>query len=170
MVVALLVLLFIVGPIVELYVIIQVADVIGGWQTVALLLVESILGAWLMKREGRGAIRKIQARLEAHQLPSKEVVDGALIVFAGALMLTPGFLTDILGFLLLIPPTRAVVRAALLRRLRGRLGTGYRWISAAGGRGPRSGSTTTTADVFDTTGRDADDRPPHELPRAERRP
>jgi UPF0716 protein FxsA len=163
MVVALLVLLFIVGPIAELYVIIQVADVIGGWQTVALLLVESILGAWLMKRGGRGAIRKIQARLEARQLPSKEVVDGALIVFAGALMLTPGFLTDILGFLLLIPPTRAVVRAALLRRLRGRLGTGFRWVGA----GPRTTSGG-AADVFDTTGRDIDEGPA--LPRPERRP
>lgn len=162
MVVALLVLLFIVGPIAELYVIIQVADVIGGWQTVALLLVESILGAWLMKREGRGAIRKIQARLEARQLPSKEVVDGALIVFAGALMITPGFLTDILGVLLLIPPTRAVVRAALLRRLRGRLGTGLRWVSA----GPRTAGGV--ADVFDTTGRAADEGPA--LPRPERRP
>ncbi len=159
MVVALLVLLFVVGPIVELYVIIQVADVIGGWQTIALLLVESILGAWLMKREGRGALRKVQARLQAHQLPSKEVVDGALILFAGALMLTPGFLTDILGFLLLIPPTRAVVRVALTKRFRGRLGTGFRWVS------PRPGG----GEVFDTTGRDADGRP-QSLPGPERRP
>jgi len=170
MVVALLVLVFIVGPIAELYVIIQVADVIGGWQTVALLLFESILGAWLMKREGRGAIRKIQARLQAHQLPSKEVVDGALILFAGALMLTPGFLTDVLGFLLLIPPTRAVVRVALMKRLRGRLGTGFRWVGAGTGGGTSAGEAAGTSDVFDTTGRDADDRSPQGLPGPERRP
>ena len=101
-------LVFIVGPIVELYVIIQVAQVIGGWETVALLIVESILGAWLMKRQGRGVLARIQSSLDAGRMPTKELVDGGLILFAGALMLTPGFVTDILGFVLLVPPTRAL--------------------------------------------------------------
>lgn len=141
-----LVLLFVVGPIVELYVIIQVAHVIGGWETIALLLIESALGAWLMKRQGRGAWRRIQSQLQNHQLPTKELVDGALIIFAGALMLTPGFLTDVLGFVLLIPPTRAVVRALLMRRFARRLGTGFSLIGGLPGRRRPGGSG-----IYDTS-------------------
>lgn len=138
-------LLFVVGPIVELYLIIQVSHVIGGWQTVALLLVESVIGAWLMKRQGRGVWRSIQAQLRDHRLPQAELVDGGLIIFAGALMLTPGFLTDVLGFALLIPPTRALVRRALLARFRHRLGTGITLLGAVGGRARRGGVYDTTA-------------------------
>src|SRR4051812_35628671 len=104
-----LVLVFIVGPIAELYVIIQVAQVIGGWETLALLLLESFFGAWLMKRQGVGAIRRIQDDLAAYRMPTKALADGILILFAGALLLTPGFITDILGFALLIPITRAPI-------------------------------------------------------------
>jgi len=143
-------LLFVVGPIVELYVIIQVSHVIGGWETIALLLIESAIGAWLMKRQGRGTWRRIQTQLQQHQLPTKELVDGGLIIFAGALMLTPGFLTDLLGFLLLIPPTRAIVRAALMRRFSHRLGSGYRLIGGVPGRG--FGPRGRAGDVYDTTG------------------
>ncbi len=139
-------LLFVVGPIVELYLIIQVSHVIGGWQTVALLLVESAIGAWLMKRQGRGIWRRIQAQLRDHRLPQADLVDGGLIIFAGALMLTPGFLTDLLGFGLLIPPTRAVVRRALLARFRHRLGSGFTFLGA--GRGRRGSAT------YDTTARE----------------
>jgi len=146
-------LILIVGPIVELYVIIQVSHVIGGWETVALLLVESILGAWLMKAQGRGVWRRIQAQLQSHQLPAKELVDGGLIIFAGALMLTPGFLTDILGFLLLIPPTRAVVRRALMRVFGRRLGTGFTVFRVGRGAAQWMGGSR-GRDVFDTTARE----------------
>ncbi|MBI2711080.1 MAG: FxsA family protein [Actinobacteria bacterium] len=129
---AVLLLLLVVGPFVELYVIIQVAQVIGGWQTVLLLLVESVLGAWLMKRQGRGVLRRLDARLRASELPTKELVDGLLILLAGALMLTPGFLTDVVGFALLAPPTRAPIRAALMRRFRARLGHGFSWVRLGG--------------------------------------
>ncbi|MBI2706546.1 MAG: FxsA family protein [Actinobacteria bacterium] len=114
-------LIFIVVPFVELFVIIQVAGVIGGGWTILLLVVESILGAWLCKREGAGVLRRINEQLNAGQLPTIELVNGALILLAGALMVTPGFLTDILGFLLLIPPTRAIVRAIVLHRLQKRI-------------------------------------------------
>jgi len=152
----LLVLVFIVGPIAELYVIIRVADVIGGWETVALLLVESFIGAWLMKRQGLSAVRRVQRDLQAHRLPATSLADGFLILFAGALLLTPGFLTDALGFLLLIPPTRARIRALLLRLLTARLGVGYaglRYLSGDGG-GRRPGSRR----VFDTSARLAPDQ------------
>jgi len=142
MVLLVLALLFVVGPIVELYVIIQVAGVIGGWETIALLLVESALGAWLMKNQGRGVWRRIQTQLQGHQLPTRELVDGGLIIFAGALMLTPGFLTDVLGFALLIPATRAPIRAMLMRRFTRRLGTGFTFIGGLPGRN-RAGRTGT---------------------------
>jgi UPF0716 protein FxsA len=156
-----LVLLFVVGPLVELYVIIQVSHVIGGWETIGLLVVESIIGGWLMKAQGRGALTRIQRSLADGRMPTRELVDGALIVFAGALMLTPGFVTDVLGFVLLIPPTRAVVRAALMRRFRDRLGSGVTFLGPGGSRL----STFTfgrRGDVYDTTGREQGHR--HELP------
>lgn len=147
-------LLLVVGPVVELWFIIQVADVIGGWQTVGLLLAEGIIGSWLIKREGRTVIRRVDQRLRSHDLPTKELADGLLILVAGALMLTPGFLTDIVGFALLFPPTRAIARAALLRRFTARLGQGFSFVSGPvfGGGGFGRGRRD---DVFDATVRDA---------------
>jgi UPF0716 protein FxsA len=113
--------LFLIVPIAELYVIIQVASGIGVLNTLGLLILSGIIGGWLAKREGVALLRRIQRQLQAGQLPAKEVVDGALILLAGALMLAPGFLTDLLAILLLVPPTRAAVRAVLLRRFSHRL-------------------------------------------------
>ena len=87
----LLVLLFIVVPIVELYVIVQVAGGIGVLETIGLLIVVSVVGAWLVRREGLGVLRKVQTQLASGEMPTKQIVDGGLIMFAGALMLTPGF-------------------------------------------------------------------------------
>ena len=111
-------LLFLVIPIVELYVIVQVAHAIGVFDTLGLLVLDSILGGWLMKREGMGVLRRLQAKLADGELPSTELVDGFLILFGGALMLAPGFLTDILGMAILLPPVRAVVRRLLARRFK----------------------------------------------------
>ena len=109
-----LVLLFILLPIAELYVIIQVGDVIGVWWTIALLIADSILGAVLLRSQGRAAWRRFQEALTRTRVPAKEVYDGAAIIFGGALLMTPGFITDIFGFMLLIPPTRALLRRFLL--------------------------------------------------------
>jgi UPF0716 protein FxsA len=116
-----LVLLFIVVPIAELAVIIQVGQAIGVWWTIAILIADSILGSVLMRAQGRAAWRRFNDAVRAGRVPAREVLDGALIVFGGLLLLTPGFLTDILGLVLLIPPTRAVVRAVLVRRLEHRM-------------------------------------------------
>jgi len=115
---AVLALLFLVVPLVELYVIIQVGQAIGALNTVGILLLDSLVGGWLMKREGLGVVRRIQTQLNRGAVPGKEIVDGFLILFGGALMLTPGFVTDLLGMALLLPPVRAVVRAALARRFK----------------------------------------------------
>ena len=80
-------------PLAELWAIISVAEVIGGWQTIALLLIDSLIGAWLLKAQGRGVLAKLDERLRAGELPTDELVDGLLILVAGALMLTPGFIT-----------------------------------------------------------------------------
>jgi UPF0716 protein FxsA len=112
-----LVLLFIVVPIAELAVIIQVGQEIGVWWTIALLVADSILGSVLMRSQGRAAWRRFNAAVQAGRVPAREVLDGALVVFGGLLLLTPGFLTDLLGLTLLVPPTRALVRRLLVRRL-----------------------------------------------------
>jgi UPF0716 protein FxsA len=116
-----LVLLFVVVPIAELYVIIQVGEAIGVWWTIGLLIADSILGSVLMRSQGRAAWRRFNEAIRAGRVPAREVVDGTLVIFGGALLLTPGFLTDILGLVLLLPPTRAIVRAMLLRRFAHRI-------------------------------------------------
>jgi UPF0716 protein FxsA len=116
-----LVLLFIVVPIAELAVIIQVGQLIGVWWTIAILVADSVLGSVLMRSQGRAAWRRFNDTTRAGRVPAREVLDGALVIFGGALLLTPGFITDILGLVLLIPPTRALVRTILARRLAHRM-------------------------------------------------
>jgi len=102
--------LFILVPLAELAVIITVAHSFGVLNTLALLLLFSIFGAWLAKRQGWMAWRRFQLALDEGRLPTVEIVDGALILLAGALLFTPGFITDTIGLLLLFPPTRAALR------------------------------------------------------------
>src|SRR3954451_3072730 len=118
---ALLLLLFIVVPIAELALIIQVGDLIGVWWTIAILIADSILGTLLMRSQGRAAWRRFNVTLQSGRPPAREVLDGVLIIFGGALLLTPGFITDIFGMVFLLPPTRAVVRRVLVRRFADRM-------------------------------------------------
>ena len=127
----LLVVLFIVVPILELYVIIQVGQAIGVVPTLVLLLADALLGSWLLKHEGRGAWRRFNEALAARRFPGKEVADGVLIVIGGTLLLTPGFITDIFGLFLLLPPTRAIARRVLKRLTIGRF-----LVVGVGGDGP----------------------------------
>ena len=113
----LLLVLFIVVPIVELYVIIQVGEAIGVLPTIALLLADSVVGSMLMRSQGRAAWRRFNAALAEGRIPHREVLDGALVIFGGAFLVTPGFVTDIVGIVLLLPPTRALVRGLAARRL-----------------------------------------------------
>lgn len=112
----LVIVLFIVVPIAELYVIIKVGQLIGIWPTLALLLGAAVLGSLLLKHQGRGAWRRFNEALAQRRFPGREVADGVLIVIGGTLLLAPGFLSDVVGLLLLLPPTRALARR-LLRRL-----------------------------------------------------
>lgn len=114
---AVLALLFLVVPFVELFVLIQVGQAIGALPTIGLLIVVSVVGAWLVKKEGLGVLRRAQEQMRRGQVPGRELVDGVLILFAGALMLTPGFFTDVFGIALLLPPVRAALRAAAATQL-----------------------------------------------------
>lgn len=114
----LLAVVFLVVPFLELYVIVQVAQGIGVPETILLLIAISLTGAWLAKLSGLSVLQRLQRTVRAGRMPSSELVDGGLVLFAGALMVTPGFLTDLLALTLLLPPTRAVIRGSILRRLR----------------------------------------------------
>jgi UPF0716 protein FxsA len=149
---AVLLALFIVVPIVELAVILQVGEWIGFWPTLALLILDSILGSLLMRSQGRTAWRRFNETLAAGRPPAREVLDGALVIFGGALLLTPGFVTDIVGISFLLPPTRAVFRRLLVRRFAHRM-----VVSAAGGRGRPPGRG------YDVEGT-ATETDPHRLP------
>ena len=132
---ALLVVALVVVPIVELYVLIQVGQVLGVLPTLVLLVVMSLLGGYLLKREGSRTWRAFREALAAGRLPAKEVADGALVILGGALLLTPGFATDAFGLLCVLPPTRAVLRRMLTGVVAKRLGVAG-VLGTLGGRRP----------------------------------
>src|SRR4051795_13225889 len=101
----------------EIYVIIQVGQSIGPLPTIALLIIDSIVGAWLMRSQGRIVWQRFTGALEAGRPPAREVLDGALVIVGGAFALAPGFVTDGFGLFLIAPPTRAIVRRMLVGRL-----------------------------------------------------
>jgi UPF0716 protein FxsA len=148
----LLVLLFIVVPIAELYVIIQVGEWIGVVPTLLLLVLDAFLGSWLLKHEGRSAWRRFNQALAERRIPGKEVADGFLVILGGALLIAPGFITDIFGILFLLPPTRAVARRILRRFTVGRVAVvGFPGAGGAtmGGFGSRPGGGTGAKRSYD---------------------
>ena len=114
--------LFVLTQIAEIWLLIQVGHAIGGWQTLALLVLDSLLGAALLRHEGRRAWRAFRLALSERRVPAREVADGAMILVGGTLLLTPGFLSDLVGVLFLLPPTRALLRPVLTRVVAARLG------------------------------------------------
>ena len=112
---------FIVVPLVEIYVLIQVGQVIGPWWTILLLILDSLFGTWLIRREGGRAWLALRVALESGRMPARELADGALILVGGTLMLTPGFVTDAFGILLILPFTRPVARRLLTQLVSRRL-------------------------------------------------
>lgn len=112
---------FLVMPVLEIWVIIQTADAIGGGWTVVLLVADSIVGAVIVRREGRRAWSAFRQALADGRWPADEVAQGALVLVGGALLLTPGFVTDVIGLSFVLPPTRALIAAGLRQRTRGRV-------------------------------------------------
>ncbi|MGQ0823814.1 MAG: FxsA family protein [Actinomycetota bacterium] len=112
----LLLIAFVAVPIVELYVIIQVGQEIGILNTLGVMIIMSVIGAWLARHEGAWVLKRMRDQLDAGRMPTNELIDGALILAGGLLLLTPGFVSDAVGILLLFPPTRVPFRALLKRR------------------------------------------------------
>ena len=144
-------LLIVLLPIAEIIAIVEVAMWIGVLNTIALLIVVSMVGGWLVKREGIGVLRRLQRTIDDGQVPHKELVDGFLLLAAGVLLTVPGFLTDIPGLLLLLPPVRALVRAAVVRSFKQRTSFMVRIVDGAGNVAFRRGG------VYDVGGRDVGD-------------
>ena len=113
--------LFILVPVAELALFLTLGAEIGIWNTLAIILLTAFIGAALTKSQGAKALHNFRQALAEGRLPHKEALDGLLILLAGAVLLTPGFLTDTVGFLLLIPPARAVIRGWLAKYLKGRV-------------------------------------------------
>ena len=125
-----LVALFIAIPVLELYVILQVGDAIGAVWTVLLLAAASVLGSLLLRSQGRVVWRRFNEALAAGRMPHREVQDGVLVIFGGALLITPGFISDVFGLSLLLPPSRALVRRVGMRIIARRV---TMRVAAAGG-------------------------------------
>ena len=139
--------LFIALPLAELYVILKVGDAIGAVWTILLLAADSVLGSLLLRSQGRSVWRRFNAALTDGKMPHREVIDGVLVIFGGAFLITPGFITDIVGLLLLLPPSRALIRSQVVRRLGRRVAIG---VSRPPGRGrPRDYDVEGSAREYD---------------------
>ena len=103
--------------ILEIFVVIKVVDAIGLGPTLALMLLDAAVGTWLLRSQGRAVWRRFQTEVASGRIPAREVLDAALVAAGGAFLITPGFVTDVVGALLLIPPTRAFFRRRIVRRL-----------------------------------------------------
>jgi UPF0716 protein FxsA len=156
---AILVILFLIVPFAELYVIFQVGDAIGVIPTVALLAADSVIGTMLLRSQGRAVWRRFQETMAAGRVPHREVQDGVAVIFGGAFLITPGFLTDIVGVLLLLPPTRGLVIRLAQRAFARRMVARFVVRGPGGPPPPRPG-----ADVEGT----ATEYPPTDPPRIER--
>jgi len=128
---------FVVVPLAEIFVLIQVGQVIGPWWTIGLLILDSIIGSWLIRREGGRAWSALRQAIEGGRMPARELADAGLILVGGTLMLSPGFVTDAVGLLLILPVTRPFARRLLTRVVERRLlsgpGNGRRPGPPAGG-------------------------------------
>jgi UPF0716 protein FxsA len=152
--------IFIVVPIAELYVIFKVGDSIGWLPTLVLLAADSILGSLLMRSQGRAVWARFTEAMQAGRIPHREVLDGVLIIFGGAFLITPGFLTDLIGVTLLLPPTRSLWRQLVLRR------GGRRVAMFVSGAGPgRAGSEPGQRTGWDVEGTAVEHDPPEDRDR-----
>jgi UPF0716 protein FxsA len=142
-----LIVVFIVLPLAELYVILKVGDAIGAVWTILLLAADSLIGALLLRSQGRSVWRRFNTALAEGKMPHREVMDGILVIFGSAFLITPGFITDVIGLLLLLPPTRSLIRSQVVRRLGRRVAIGV--TTRPGRRRPRDYDVEGTAREYD---------------------
>ncbi|QFT90160.1 phage T7 F exclusion suppressor FxsA [Bacillus sp. THAF10] len=120
----LLLLLIIVIPALEIWVLITAGKLIGTIPTVLLIILTGIVGAWLAKQQGLFALKSAQQKMNSGQMPGEVIIDGLCILVGGVLLLTPGFITDAIGFALLLPGTRNLIKPSILRAIRNRIDRG----------------------------------------------
>jgi len=128
-----LLLLFIIVPIIELILLIQIGQLVGTVPTIALIIFTGALGAFLVRRQGISVLNKIRTELQTGQLPAGSIFDGAIILLAGAFLMTPGILTDTMGFLCLIPPTRRFIKKLTWTRMQRAMRSGQIFTATAYG-------------------------------------
>jgi UPF0716 protein FxsA len=126
-------LLFVIVPLLELALLIQMGQLVGFWPTIALVVFTGLTGAWLARMQGLRTILKMRASLARGRLPGEAIMDGMAVLAGGALLLTPGILTDLVGFGLLIPGTRRVIQKSILARLERRIEEGAIQVAVQGG-------------------------------------
>lgn len=110
-------LIFFITPIVEMYLLIEVGGYIGAWPTIALVMITAMIGVALLRIQGLSTLTRGVGRLQGGELPAREMIEGLLLAVAGALLLTPGFVTDGIGFILLTPPLRGAIAERVLARV-----------------------------------------------------
>lgn len=145
--------LFLIVPVVDLALLVTVGERIGFWPTVAIVIATALAGSWLARREGLAAWRRVQTSMVGGAAPGEAVLDGLVVLIAGTLLLTPGFITDLVGLLGLFPPSRRVCRAALASRFKGALERGTIRTATFGagfppGRGPLRSPGVEDAEVL----------------------
>lgn len=126
--------LFIGVPLIEILLFIEVGGLIGAWPTIGLVVLTAVIGTALLRRQGLATLARAQAEMDAERLPVRELFDGVCLLFGGALLLTPGFLTDALGFALLVPPLRAILGRGVMAALRRSRNVHFSVYGAEGGR------------------------------------
>ena len=127
--------LFAVLPILEIALLVNVGSVIGGWNTIGLVILTAFIGAYFVKREGISTLQTAQAKMQRNEVPGKELVEGLMLVVAGVLLVTPGFITDIIGFMFALPGSRHLLAAQVSKHMKMRVvapGMGAGFGSGAG--------------------------------------
>lgn len=128
--------LFVIMPVLELYILIRVGQWLGAWPTVGLVFLTAAVGVSLLRHQGFSTLRTVRTRLERGELPAREMVEGLVLVVGGALFLAPGFVTDIVGFISLLPPTRRRIAAFLMARGVWHVQSGVHFGAGPATRGP----------------------------------
>lgn len=145
-----LLLLFVLVPVVELALLIRLGELVGFWPTLGLIVTTGVLGSALAKQQGFSVLRRLRSRLNSGQMPGVEMLDGVIILVAGALLLTPGVLTDIVGFIGLFPLTRGPLRRWLISRFkRSKSVSGFRVFWGGGSFDQNAGASSEGGQVED---------------------
>lgn len=155
--------LFAVLPILEIALLVNVGSIIGGWNTIGIVILTAFIGSYFVKREGLSTLQTAQAKMQRNEMPGKELVEGLMLVVAGVLLVTPGFITDILGFMFVLPGTRHLLASQVSKHMKMRVvmpgaGAGTGGFNTNGQQSPfGSDPFGSTDSPFNTSARNNDD-------------